>query len=170
MLAVVIDVLLWRPAMLQDIVIVSVIDDEHSTGLQHAGKVLEACFMIPDVDNEVPKVIVCERYLRSPWSSRRWGNEFPMQRTTSNPPTGFLTSAGSVSQFASSISQSKNAGSLRLSHLVLYAVFNILSEASEDVRVYPSSINMTESTPVPQAASRIFWAFFWLSRFNKKFL
>ena len=66
MLAVVIDVLLWGPAMLQDIVIVSVIDDEHSTGLQHAGKVLEACFMIPDVDNEVPKVIVCERYLRSP--------------------------------------------------------------------------------------------------------
>ena len=93
-----------------------------------------------------------------------------MQRTTSNPPTGFLTSAGSVSQLASSISQSKNAGSLRLSHLVLYAVFNILSEASEDVRLYPSSINMTESTPVPHAASRIFSAFFCLSRFNKKFL
>ena len=66
MLAVVVDVLLWGPTVLQDIIIVSVVNDEHATGLQHAGKVLEACFMISEVGSEFLKVIGCERYLRSP--------------------------------------------------------------------------------------------------------
>ena len=47
MLAVVVDVLLGGPAVLQDVVVVPVVDDENTTGFQHTGKVLEALFVIP---------------------------------------------------------------------------------------------------------------------------
>merc|ERR1719499_454768 len=53
--------------------------------------------------------------------------------------------------------------------------FNILSEKSQEVRWKPgllpiSSISMTESTPVPQAASMMVTAFFSLSMLIRKFL
>ena len=51
MLAVVVDVLLGGPAVLQDVVIIPVVDDEDTTGFQHTGKVLEALFVIPFLKN-----------------------------------------------------------------------------------------------------------------------
>ena len=47
MLAVVVDVLLGSSAMLEDVVIVPMVNDKDTAGLQHASEVLEALFMIP---------------------------------------------------------------------------------------------------------------------------
>ena len=58
-------------------------------------------------------------------------------------------------------------GSFLLSHRVLWAPFSILSEASEDVILKPSSSSITESTPVPQAASRTFLTLFSLMMFTR---
>merc|ERR1712226_355303 len=90
----------------------------------------------------------------------RGGKELPMQMMASEPAPGVFTSLGRVIQLPSSMVQSKKACSLLLSHLVFSACFNILSEKSQEVREKAgrapiSSINMTESTPVPAAASRI---------------
>ena len=47
-LAVVVDVLLWSTTMLQNVIVVTVVNDKNTAWLQHASKVLEALFMIPN--------------------------------------------------------------------------------------------------------------------------
>ena len=47
--AVVVDVLLWSSAMLQDVIIVSMINDKHATRFEHVCKVFEAPFVVPKV-------------------------------------------------------------------------------------------------------------------------
>ena len=46
-LAVVVDVLLWCLAVLEDVVVVSVIDDQDASGLQHVVHVLDASLVVP---------------------------------------------------------------------------------------------------------------------------
>merc|ERR1719192_1682467 len=48
-LAVVVDVLLWRLPILQDVVVVSVVDDQNTSGLQHVIHVLNASLVIPKI-------------------------------------------------------------------------------------------------------------------------
>merc|ERR1712079_146192 len=48
-LAVVVDVLLWCPPVLEDVVVVSVIDDQDASGLQHVVHVLDASLVVPEV-------------------------------------------------------------------------------------------------------------------------
>ena len=48
-LAVVVDVLLWCPAVLEDVVVVSVIDDQDASGLQHVVHVLDASLVVPEM-------------------------------------------------------------------------------------------------------------------------
>ena len=67
MLAVVVDVLLWSTTMLQDVIVVTVVDDKNTAWLQHASKVLEAFFMIPNHEtHEINKPVKAMKYLRSP--------------------------------------------------------------------------------------------------------
>ena len=47
-LAVVVDVLLWRLSVLQDVVVVSVVDDEDTSRFQHVIHVLDAPLVIPE--------------------------------------------------------------------------------------------------------------------------
>ena len=47
MAAVVVDVLLRGPAMFQDVVVVPVIYDKQSSGLDHGSEVLEAQLVVP---------------------------------------------------------------------------------------------------------------------------
>lgn len=64
--------------------------------------------------------------------------------------------------------QLSKAGSFLRSHLDFSAYFNILSEASTLTTSKPSSSNITESTPVPQATSNIRRHFFCRRRPTKK--
>merc|ERR1719187_2113596 len=48
-LAVVVDVLLWRLPVLQDVVVVSVVDDQNTSRLQHVIHVLNASLVIPKI-------------------------------------------------------------------------------------------------------------------------
>merc|ERR1719234_1101570 len=48
-LVVVVDVLLWCLPVLQDVVVVSVVDDQDASGLQHVIHVLYAPLMIPEI-------------------------------------------------------------------------------------------------------------------------
>ena len=47
-LAVVVDVLLWCLAVLEDVVVVPVIDDQDASGLQHVVHVLDASLVVPE--------------------------------------------------------------------------------------------------------------------------
>ena len=47
-LAVVVDVLLWCMPVLQDVVVVSVVDDQDTSGLQHVIHVLDARLVVPE--------------------------------------------------------------------------------------------------------------------------
>merc|ERR1719402_1638069 len=48
-LAVVVDVLLWWPPVLEDVVVVPVVDDQDASGLQHVVHVLNASLVVPEV-------------------------------------------------------------------------------------------------------------------------
>jgi len=66
-LAVVVDVLFWSTTMFQDVVVVTVVNDKNTAWLQHANKVLEALFMIPNHEtHEITKTVRAMKYLRSP--------------------------------------------------------------------------------------------------------
>jgi len=55
-LAVVVDVLFWSTTMFQDVVVVTVVNDKNTAWLQHANKVLEALFMIPEITVIIKKM------------------------------------------------------------------------------------------------------------------
>merc|ERR1711872_594412 len=55
-LAVVVDVLLWCLAVLEDVVVVPVIDDQDASGLQHVVHVLDASLVVPEVTMVVDEV------------------------------------------------------------------------------------------------------------------
>merc|ERR1712055_32866 len=55
-LTVVVDVLLWCLAVLEDVVVVSVINDQDTSGLQHVVHVLDASLVVPEVTVVVDEV------------------------------------------------------------------------------------------------------------------
>ena len=49
-LAVVVDVFLWRMSMFNDVIIVSVVDDENTPRFHHGSKMSEADFVVPKIE------------------------------------------------------------------------------------------------------------------------
>ena len=83
-LTVVVDVLLWCLAVLEDVVVVPVVDDEDASGLQHVVHVLNASLVVPEERRKSNKLLLKNPpHLKSPWSSMRWGKELPMQMMAS---------------------------------------------------------------------------------------